>query len=263
MCHDDSVPEPRESIVEEVEELPGAVGGATRVGRTVRRPTGPWTPAVHELLTFLHDNDLRGVPALHGFDDQGREVLEHVEGRGVPVDREVVLDTVLEEAVTWLRDFHDVVEGFRPSGSRVWRGAGEVELGDGEVICHHDPGAYNWIIQSGHFVAMIDWDMAGPGQAIDDLAFMAWTALPLYREIPVADVVRRLDILVDAYGEWGPMTVLDAVVRRMSTAADRIEAGQARGDVGFLNLGRLGEPQRTRDRVEAFRARLPEIEAAL
>ncbi|KQX72415.1 aminoglycoside phosphotransferase [Aeromicrobium sp. Root472D3] len=255
MCHDDSVPE-------DAEHLPGAVGGVTRIGRTVRRPTGPWTPAVHELLTFLDAEGLRGVPALHGVDDEGREVLEHVEGRGVPVDDEVVLDTVLEEAVTWLRDFHDVVEGFRPSGVRTWRG-GDAELAADQVVCHNDPGAYNWIIQSGHFVAMIDWDMAGPGRAIDDLAFMAWTAIPLYREIPVEDVARRLDILVDAYGEWGPMTVLEAVVERMSTASDRIEAGQARGDQGFVNLGRVGEPQRTRDRVAAFRARIPAIEAAL
>jgi hypothetical protein len=261
MCHDDSVPED-DTTDGDREHLPGAVGGATRVGRTVRRPTGPWTPAVHELLTYLTDQGLRGVPALHGVDDQGREVLQYVEGRGVPVDDEVVLDTVLAEAVTWLRDFHDVVEGFRPSGSRTWRG-GEAELAGDQVVCHNDPGAYNWIVQSGHFVAMIDWDMAGPGRAIDDLAFMAWTAIPLYREIPVEDVVRRLDILVDAYGEWGPMTVLDAVVRRMSAASDRIEAGQARGDQGFVNLGRIGEPQRTRDRVAAFLTRLLAIEAAL
>jgi hypothetical protein len=255
MCHDDSVPE-------DTENIPGAVGGVTRIGRTVRRPTGPWTPAVHELLTFLEREGLRGVPALHGLDDEGREVLEHVEGRGVPIDREIVLDTVLEEAVTWLRDYHDLVEGFRPSGSRPWR-QGEAELADGLIVCHNDPGAYNWIVQSGHFVAMIDWDMAGPGRAIDDLAFMAWTAIPLYREIPAADVARRLDILVEAYGEWGPMTVLDAVVERMSSAADRIEAGQARGDQGFVNLGRIGEPQRTRDRVAAFRERIPAIEAEL
>ena len=228
----------------------------------MRRPTGPWTPAVHQLLTHLHRHGLRGIPSLHGLDDEGREVLEYVEGRGVPIDREIVLDTVLEEAVVWMRDFHDIVEGFRPDGPRTWRG-GESELAAGQVICHNDPGAYNWIIQSGHFVAMIDWDMAGPGRAIDDLAFMAWTAIPLYREIPVEDVARRLDILVDAYGEWGPMTVLDAVVERMSTASDRIEAGQARGDQGFVNLGRVGEPQRTRDRVAAFRARIPAIEAAL
>lgn len=245
-----------------MEHLPGAVSGATRIGRTVRRPTGAWTPAVHELLTYLHDNGLRGIPQLHGIDDEGREVLEYVEGRGVPIDREIVLDTVLTEAVVWLRDFHDLVEGFRPSEPRIWRG-GTREVADDEIICHHDPGAYNWIIQSGHFVAMIDWDMAGPGRPIEDLAFLAWTAIPLYREIPVEDVVRRLDLLVEAYGEWGPMTVLDAVVTRMSAASDRIEAGQARGDQGFVNLASVGEPQRTRDRVAAFRLRLPEIEASM
>ncbi|WP_344767281.1 phosphotransferase [Aeromicrobium panaciterrae] len=248
---------------EQPEHLPGATGGATRIGRTVRRPTGAWTPAVHELLTYLHDNGLRGIPELHGSDDEGREILEYVEGRGVPIDQEVVLDTVLVEAVTWLRDFHDLVDGFRPAGARHWRATGEVELAADEIICHNDPGAYNWIIQSGHFVAMIDWDMAGPGQPIDDLAFLAWTGIPLYREIPVDDVARRLDLLVDAYGEWGPMTVLDAVVRRMSTASDRIEAGQARGDQGFLNLAKVGEPQRTRDRVAAFRDRIPAIDEAL
>lgn len=256
MCHDDRVPE------DDTEHLPGAVGGATRVGRTVRRPTGPWTPAVHGLLTYLWDNGLRGIPTLHGVDEEGREVLSYVEGRGVPIDQEVVLDTVLAEAVVWLRDFHDLVEGYRPEGPVPWRG-GTAELAEDQIICHHDPGAYNWIIQSGHFVAMIDWDMAGPGKPIDDLAFLAWTGIPLYREIPLEDVVRRLDLLVDAYGEWGPMTVLQAVVDRMTTAADRIEAGQARGDQGFINLGTVGEPQRTRDRVAAFRERIPAIEAAL
>lgn len=260
VCHDESVPE--DDAADDIEQLPGAMSGATRVGRTVRRPTGEWTPAVHGLLTYLYENGLRGIPRLHGLAPDGREILEHVEGRGVPIDDEVVLDTVLAEAVTWLRDFHDIVEGYRPDGLQVWR-TGEAELGDGQIICHNDPGAYNWIIQSGHFAAMIDWDLAAPGNAIDDLAFLAWTGIPLYREIPVEDVARRLDILVDAYGEWGPMTVLGAVVTRMTTAADRIEAGQARGDQGFLNLAKVGEPQRTRDRVAAFRARIPAIEAAL
>lgn len=257
LCHDGVMAD------DDTEDLPGGTGGVTRVGRTVRRRTGEWTPAVHELLDYLHANGLRGIPEVHGIDDEGREVLTYVEGRGVPVDREIVLDDVLVEAVTWLRDFHDLVEGFRPDGARCWRSAGEVGLGDDEIICHHDPGAYNWIIQSGHFVAMIDWDMAGPGKAIDDLAFLAWTAIPLYREIPTTEVARRLDLLVDAYGEWGPMTVLEAVVTRMTAASDRIEAGQARGDEGFLNLGKVGEPQRTRDRLAAFRDRIAVIGSAL
>jgi hypothetical protein len=241
-----------------VNDLPGQVGGATRVGRTVRRPTGPWTPAVHELLAYLGEQALRGVPQVHGLDDDGREVLTYVEGRGVPVDNEVVLENVLTEAVAWLRDFHDIVEGFRPEGARQWRG-GVAELEADQIICHHDPGAYNWIIQSGHFVAMIDWDMAGPGHPIDDLAFLAWTGVPLYRDIGVDETARRLDRLVDAYGEWGPITVLDAVVERMTTACDRIAAGRDRGDPGFVNLARAGEPERTRERLAAFVERVDEL----
>lgn len=246
----------------EVDLQGGNVGGAAHVGRTVRRPAGPWTPAVHELLDHLRAEGLRGVPKVLGLDEQGRESLLYVEGRGVEPDREVVLDNVLEEAVAWLRDYHDIVDGFRPAGPRTWRG-GEVELAPGEIICHNDPGVYNWIIQSGHFAAMVDWDMAGPGTPLDDLAFLAWTALPLYRETPIADVVRRLDLLVDTYGNWGPMTVLNAVLTRMATACDRIAAGQERGDMGMINLAKVGEPQRTRDRIEAFRARIPDIDAAL
>lgn len=228
----------------------------------MRRPTGPWTPAVHELLDFLREAGLRGIPDVLGIDEQGRESLSYVEGRGVQPDNEVVLDNVLEEGVVWLREFHDLVEGFRPAGSRIWR-SGSAELEAGQVICHNDPGVYNWIIQAGHFVAMIDWDVAGPGKPIDDLAFLAWTAIPLYRETPLDDVVRRLDLLVGTYGEWGPMTVLNAVVERMTTACERIAAGQERGDEGMLNLAKVGEPGRTRERLEAFKARLPEIEETL
>ena len=218
---------------------PGNVGGATRVGRTVRRPTGPWTPAVHELLTYLAEQGLRGVPELHGLDDEGREVLTYVEGRGVPVDSEVVLENVLTEAVAWLRDFHDIVEGFRPDGPREWRG-GVAELEPGQIICHHDPGAYNWIIQSGHFVAMVDWDMAGPaarsttsrsspGPASRCTATSASTRRPggsTCSSTPTASGAR--------------LTVLDAVVERMTTAVERIAAGQERGDPdSSISAGRV------------------------
>ena len=34
----------------------GNAGGAVRVGDTVRRAAGPWTPAVHALLAHLADH---------------------------------------------------------------------------------------------------------------------------------------------------------------------------------------------------------------
>ena len=243
------------------EHLPGQSGGVERVGRTVRRPTGPWTPAVHDFLGYLSAEGLRGVPTVEGLDGD-REILAYVEGRSVPVDREIVLDNVLVEAVTWLREFHDIAEGYRPEGVREWR-RGPAELEPGQLVCHNDPGTYNWIIQGGHFVAMVDWDMAGPGRPIDDLAFLAWTALPLDRPHDEDDVLRRLDLLVDAYGEWGPLTVLAAVADRMESACDRIAAGQDRGDPAMINLGRAGEPQRTRDRLTAFNDRRDRWESLL
>lgn len=245
--------------------LPGQSGGVHHTGRTVRRPTGPWTPAVHAFLTFLGDSGLQGVPAVLSVDGD-REVLSYVTGRGVPVDREVVLDEVLVGAVTWLREFHDVAEGFRPSEPLVWRSGAAVLEAD-QIICHNDPGTYNWIIEGGRFAAMVDWDMAGPGRRIDDLAFLAWTAIPFDRP-PTGphgddDVLRRLDLLVDAYGECGPLTLLGAVAERMELACARIEAGQQRGDAAMINLGHAGEPQRTRDRLAAFAERRQRWESLL
>lgn len=242
----------------EFEKLPGQSGGVERVGRQVRRPVGPWTPAVHEFLGYLFEQGLRGIPQVHGIEGD-REILTYVGGRGVPMD-EVVRDEVLVEAVTWLRDFHDIAEGFRPDGHRRWRQS-DGELGPDQIVCHNDPGTYNWIIEGGHFVAMIDWDMAGPGHRLDDLAFLAWTALPLDREAD--DALRRLELLVDAYGEYGPLTVLEAVGTRMAMACDRIAAGQERGDPAMINLARAGEPQRTRDRVSAFLERKSRWESLL
>lgn len=247
------------------EYLPGGSGGVWKVGRTVRRPTGAWTPAVHEYLAWLDGEGLGGIPKVSGIDADGREIVSYIEGRGVPIDDEIVLDNVLVEAVTWLREFHDIAEEYEPDGPRVWRqtGADPVERESEQVICHNDPGAYNWIIQSGHFVAMIDWDLAGPGDPIEDLAFMCWTAIPLYRPIDVSEVARRIVLVVDAYGGPGPIGLLNAVVARMTKATERIAAGIERGDPGMLNLAQRGEPQRTRDRLAAFEERLPQILDAL
>jgi hypothetical protein len=70
--------------------LPGGnVGGAVRVGDTVRRSTGPWTPAVHALLGYLASR-VPHIPRVLGFDDQGREILSYLPGRVVDIDTELL-----------------------------------------------------------------------------------------------------------------------------------------------------------------------------
>jgi hypothetical protein len=243
--------------------LPGGnVGGAVRVGDTVRRPTGPWTPAVHALLDHLHRAGLDSIPAVLGVDEQGREILTYLPGRSVDVDTETVPDSLLADAVGWLRRFHEAVQHFRPAGAVRWRHGTRVLAAD-EIICHHDPGAYNWIVTEGRLVGVVDWDMAGPGRPIDDLAFLAWNSLPLFRPLPATDVVRRLRVIAGTYGDVSSAALLSHVEMRMRAATDRIEAGQRRGDPGLLNLASVGEPARTRQRLSELRDRLPEIESRL
>ena len=62
-----------------------------RVGDTVRRPTGPWTPSVHALLRHLERSGFGGAPRVHGIDDQGREILDYVEGVVVHPDHDVLV----------------------------------------------------------------------------------------------------------------------------------------------------------------------------
>ncbi|MDR2984856.1 MAG: hypothetical protein LBV34_08440, partial [Nocardiopsaceae bacterium] len=70
--------------------LPGGnVGGAVRVGDTVRRQSGAWTPAVHALLEYL-DGRVDGIPRVLGQDEQGREVLSYLPGHVVDVDTELL-----------------------------------------------------------------------------------------------------------------------------------------------------------------------------
>jgi 8-oxo-dGTP diphosphatase len=241
----------------------GNVGGAVRIGSTVRRPIGRWTPAVHGLLAHLQAEGLDGVPRALGRDARDREILSYLPGRSIDTTREIVSDAVLADGVRWLRRFHDAVESLRPDPALPWRNQPGRALAPGEIVCHHDPGAYNWRVQGDRVTGVVDWDMAGPGRPIEDLAFVAWNTLPLAKPIPVAESARRLRLMAEAYGGIDPTAIADAVVLRMTSAGDRIEAGQRAGDPGMLNLANVGEPARMRRILARLEDRLPSIRAEL
>ena len=153
--------------------LPGGSGGVWYekdpvFGRIVHRPTGPWTSAVHELLRHLRQTGLDGVPDVVGIDSDGAEMLSFLAGRSLAPDEEEPSDELLASGAAWLRRFHDAVEGFQPDGPRVWRQT-TADLAPGQIVCHNDPGTYNWIVDGDAFVGLIDWDQAGPGHPIDDV----------------------------------------------------------------------------------------------
>ena len=258
--------EPLVPLVDETGEaeevLPGGnVGGAVRVGATVRRPTGPWTPAVHELLAFLADADLEHVPRVLGTDARGREVLTYLPGRVVPIGVEDLTDAQTAATMAWLRRYHEVVAGF-PRGSRRWRFA-ERGLGPGEIVCHHDVATYNLVYEGDELAGVLDWDVAGPGVPLDDVAIFAWNGPLLRPEVDAVVAARGLRLVADAYGGLDPHDLLDHVPVRMTNAVARIAAGARAGDPGMLRLGTVGEPDRTRRRVARLLERTAELHDAI
>ncbi|WP_329066910.1 phosphotransferase [Amycolatopsis sp. NBC_01480] len=184
------------------EEIPLAGGnmntGVVRVGDTVRRPAGPWTPAVHALLKHLRSTGFRGAPRPLGLDDQGREVLTYAEGPVVHPDHPETMepDAALTRVARLIRDFHDAVAGFEPPPDARWQ---VVIPGDGaEIIAHHDLAPWNLV--AGAEWVFIDWDTAAPGTRLWDLAYAAPAFAPLRPGTPRAEAKRRLRLFADAYG---------------------------------------------------------------
>jgi hypothetical protein len=170
------------------ERLPGGnTGGAVRIGDTVRRTAGPWTPAVQALLAHLHDVGFDRCPRPLGIDEHGREVLSYLPGASVgelkPWPSWVHSDSALVDVACWLRDYHAAVGNFVPPASAPWRG--ETPAEGGGIICHNDAAPYNACWNGAGLVGFFDWDFAGPGTRDWDLAFTASAWVPLHARGPV------------------------------------------------------------------------------
>lgn len=241
------------------ERLPGGnVGGAVRIGDTVRRPTGPWTPAVHALLNHLADAELPAVPKVHGSDTRGREVLDYLPGEVIDVDNDLLSPARLRSLGRWLRSLHGACARFEHPGP--WRFFG---VAGPTLITHNDVAPYNVAFAGDEVSGVFDWDLAGPSTPDHDLGLTAWTAIPLFRPIPVNDAAERLGVFAAGYGTAAER-VLDAVEPRVQLAIDGIREAVRRGDEGMINLAvTQGEPERTEAALADFLARREAIVALL
>ena len=126
-----------------------------RVGDTVRRATGPWTPAVHALLRHLEAAGFEAAPRVLGVDDDGREMLSFIDGETVGDDdlwpEWWRADETLVQAVALLRRFHDAASSFEPPPDARWRFAGRP--GPDAAILHGDWAPYNVVWRDGAWSA--------------------------------------------------------------------------------------------------------------
>lgn len=239
----------------------GNVGRVWRVGDTVRRETGPWSPAVHRLLRHLLG--MPGVPRFRGLDEHGREVLDYLPGRIVDVDREVLTDAQLIATGVWTRHLHEATRSFTDTGP--WRF--EAPRG-ADLIGHNDIAPYNICFDGDVLVGVFDWDLAGPTTALLELGFIAWNCVPLYRRPRIDDpdgwAAARLRLLAGAYGGVDASDVLAATLARTEHSITGMQVAAAAGDVGMRRLMETtGEPGPTRRALDALRARALDIEKRL
>jgi hypothetical protein len=220
--------------------LGGNLSDAVRVGDTVRRRAGAWTPAVHALLRHLEAVGFEGSPRVIGIDEQGREVLAYIEGDGPtgwpdPMPDYVWRDANLIAAARLLRRYHDAQAGFAPPVPTSWRWASNTT----EVICHNDVAPFNAVFRDGKLFAMVDFDNAGPGRRLWDVAMGIWRWVPVNNDSDptLRDRAARVRRFCDAYG-LGPerKDVIDILLERQRAGREFARGMAARGDPGFAKI---------------------------
>lgn len=224
----------------------GNLNPVVRVGDTVRRRTGDWTPAVHQLLRYLDATGFDAAPRVLGIDQRGREILCFIDGEtdnsGDP--DWVWSQTALVRAGQLIRRYHDLCRTFAPPPDARWQfmvGAPRT----GEIICHNDLAPFNAVYHHGVPIAFVDWDLAAPGPALWDLAYAAWRFVPLYSgpsdQTWAGDITARaarLRLFCDAYGleSADRAGLVSMIERRLQCVIDTVEAWGAAGRPGWSKL---------------------------
>ena len=169
-----------------------------------------------------------------------------------------ISDARLADLGRWTREYHRAVAGFAHPGP--WRFP---PPDHSEVVAHNDLAPYNVAFVGDRVAGVFDWDVAGPGTVLFELAHLAWCAVPLFRPIADDAVARRLQVLADAYAGPSANAILDTVPARVRSVVDGIRAAIEAGDPGMQRLEAVGEPERTERWLEAFEARLPTLRTFL
>ncbi len=192
------------------EPLPAAEGGPSsviRAGRTVRRPSRPWTGTVHALLRHLEDVGYTGSPRVvgSGVDAEGNEVLTYVDG--TVAHHQPWSDEGIWQVGRLLRDLHAATASFRPPQDAAWQPWWMHSTAPGAVIGHADAGPWHLVRREGTPVALLDWTLAGPVDPLDEVVSAGWWNAQLHdddiaerRQLPDATVrARQLGVFLDGY----------------------------------------------------------------
>lgn len=259
---------------EEVDLPGGKLNNVVRVGDTVRRRAGSWTPTIHAVLEHLRACGYPYSPEALGFDETGREVLEYIEGETIgdayPWPEWVWSESLLAEVGEATAALHAALDGFWPPDPVHWQ-LTSPDVGSTNSICHHDLAPYNVVVQEGRLRAFIDWDLAGPGSHLSEVAFLAWQWVPLWQPDSTRglgwdnppDVSRRLNLLLHSYGLRDRSGFIEAVIARVEGHYRGIEAQAANGHPGFVQLVNEGHVRNMKETASYLREHAGGLQALI
>jgi hypothetical protein len=216
----------------------GNMTPVVRVGDTVRRSAGPWTPAIHALLRHVRAAGFAQVPQPLGIDERGREILSLLPGRAgtYPLADHILSDRTLMDVACTLRAYHDATTGFAAPPGTVWQWPPHEPA---EVICHNDFGPYNLMFEGTRLTGVIDLDLASPGPRVRDMAYAAYRFVPLTDPLNpdapypgLAEQARRLALFCTTYGDTriAPAAVIDTATTTLRELVSFIVDSAAAGD---------------------------------
>lgn len=264
----------------EGELLAGGIGNAgavVRIGDAVLRPAGPHHRAIHALLAHVRAAGFTGTPEVLGLEPDGRERLRFIPGAVAipPFPAWADDEGLLVSAAGLLRSFHDAQAGFVAPPGATWDGEmADPTPGPDPVICHTDPCLENLVVRDGVAVALLDLEFAAPGRRVWDVAALARYLGPMDPPEVVAragrrpdlDPVRRLRLVVDAYGVEGEerAAVVDALGTQMEQGAAFVRRRVAAGEPAFVAMWEtIGGEDRYSARAAWFAARRDALVAGL
>jgi hypothetical protein len=237
--------------------LPGATanrGLVIRVGDTVVRPIAPCWRATHALLDHLAAVGFDGAPRVLAADPV-TETLTYIDGRaGVPpLAEDTLTDAALVSVAGLVRRYHLAAASFDPSGYQ-WPRPIPARFRSG-LVSHNDVHPANLVFRDGRAVALIDFDLAGPGSAIWDLAAAARYWAPLQDEQDVTDSRRgralerfRIFLHASELRRADRRRVAEAVVANHDWTYAIVTEAAAAGHQGFADHWRMVAEQAARAR---------------
>jgi hypothetical protein len=229
-------------------QLPGATanrGLVIHVGDTVHRPAARCWPATHALLTHLSAVGFDGAPRV--IDVSGAtEVLSYIDGQAAvpPLPPETLTDDALVSVAGLLHRYHCAAASFDPAGHQ-WPRPIPAQFRTG-LVSHNDVHPANIVFREGRAIALIDFDLAGPGSAVWDVAAAARYWAPLQDDEDIADCRRgrsleRFRIFLHASGlsQTERRHVAEAVVANHDWTYAIVTEAAAAGHRGFADHWRV------------------------